>query len=67
MAKSINKFKDPPLDVKVVSFRKSNLNLVKMINEIQNEILSLINKASCSTSYQALKPITPVQICSANS
>ena len=34
MAKSINKFKDSPLDVKVVSFRKSNLNLVKMINEI---------------------------------
>jgi hypothetical protein len=34
MAKSINKFKDAPLDVKVVSFRKSNLNLIKMINEL---------------------------------
>ena len=34
MAKSISKFKDSPLDVKVVSFRKSNLNLVKMINDI---------------------------------
>lgn len=34
MAKAINKYKDTPLDVKIVSFRKSNTNLIKMINEI---------------------------------
>lgn len=34
MAKAINKFKKTPLDIYVVSYRKSNSNLTKMINDL---------------------------------